>query len=123
MTTFLLLSMTGISKSASYNYEELLSVLHRLSKMSFLQKSCSPLNTLLLLFFFTFFIHTTVFAREIRSKSIHKKTSCCLSLFNPQFIFCKQEAQSNQFQSGFSALDFNPFMTSAKHASKFQGGG
>lgn len=35
--------------------------------------------------------------------------------FNPQLLFCKQEAQSNQFQSGFSALDLNPFMTSSKN--------
>lgn len=69
---------------------------------------------LLLQFFFTFSIHATVSAREITSVSTHKKTSCCLSFPNPQFIFCKQEAQSNQFQSGFSALDLNPFMTSAK---------
>lgn len=122
MTTFLL-SMTGISKAVSYNYKELLSILHKLSKMSFPQKKCSQLNMVLLLFFFIFSIHTTDFTREIRSNSIHKKTSCCLSFFNSQFIFCKQEAQSNQFQSGFSALDLNPFMISAKHASKFQGGG
>lgn len=70
---------------------------------------------LLLLFFFTFSIYTTVFAREIKSKTVHKKSSCCLSFFNPQFAFCKQEAQSNQFQSGFSALDLNPFMTSSKN--------
>lgn len=52
-----------------------------------------------------------------------RKTSCCLFFFNLQFVFCKQEAQSNQFQSGFSALDLNPFMTFAKHVSKFQGEG
>lgn len=114
--TAFILSMTGICKAASYSYKELLSILHRISKMSFHQKSCSPLNMLLLLFFFTSSIYTTVFAREIKSKTIHKKTSCCcLSFFKPQFLFCKQEAQSNQFQSGFSALDLNPFMNSSKN--------